>query len=57
MYLCKQYTGATLNEMAGYFKGGHYSTVNQAVRRLRDELQQDRSIAKMINVLSQDLTP
>jgi putative transposase len=56
MYLCKQYTGATLNEIAGYFKMGHYSTVSQAVRRLKDELQHDRLLMKTMNVLSQDLT-
>ena len=57
MYLCKQYTGTTLNEIAEYFNVSHYSTVSQAVRRLSDELQQDRALTKMINVLSQDLTP
>ena len=57
MYLCKHYTGATLSEIAGYFNVGHYSTVSQAVRRLKDELQHDRALTKTVNVLSQDLTP
>ena len=57
MYLCKQYTGATLSEIAGYFNVGHYSTVSQAVRRLKDGLQHDRALMKTVNVLSQDLTP
>jgi putative transposase len=57
MYLCKQYTGATLNDIAGYFKVGHYSTVSQAVRRLKEKLLHDRLVMKTINMLSQDLTP
>ena len=54
MHLCKQHTGATLMQIAEYFNVGHYSTVSQAIRRLKDEMRNEQIILKAVDVLSQD---
>ena len=57
MYLCQQRASATLPEIARLFNVGHYSTVCQTIRRLKEELAVDRRVVRTLNMLSQDLTP
>ena len=56
MYFCQQKASATLPEIARVFNVGHYSTVSQAIRRLKAELVGDKRFVRLVKVLSQDLT-
>ena len=57
MYFCQQKASATLPEIARLFNVSHYSTVSQAIRRLKVELGGDKRLAGLVKVLSQYLTP
>ena len=57
MCLCQQKASATLPEIARLFNVSHYSTVSQAIRRLKVELGGDKRLAGLVKVLSQYLTP
>ena len=52
MYLCKQYAGVTLINMAKLFNMSHYSTISKSIDRLRQHRQDDLKINNAINVLS-----
>ena len=57
MKLCQDYSGKTLNEIAGYFNVGLYYTVSQTIGRLNRILKDNRDLQKELNTISQDLTP
>lgn len=57
MYLCKRHTNSTLTEIAEHFNVTHYSTISQTIRRLLNDKNSKFKVDKIINVLSQDLTP
>ena len=43
--------------IAKEFNVGHYSTVSQTIRRLKEQMVDDKKLRKRVNKLSQDLTP
>ena len=57
MKLCQDYSGKTLNEIAGHFNVSHYCTVSQTIGRLNRILKDARNLQKELNTISQDLTP
>ncbi len=57
MKLCQEAGGAKLTEIAKVFNVGHYSTVSQTIRRLNVLMDEEEGVKRVLNVLSQDLTP
>lgn len=57
MKLCQEVGGAKLTDIANEFHVGHYSTVSQTIGRLNRLTQENKQVARDLNVLSQDLTP
>ncbi|MEE8320939.1 MAG: transposase [Gammaproteobacteria bacterium] len=57
MYLSQEVCGETLPNIAKEFNVGHYSTVSQTIRRLKEQIVDDNKLRKRVNMLSQDLTP
>ncbi|MBL4622413.1 MAG: transposase [Immundisolibacteraceae bacterium] len=57
MKLCQQLAGSTLQEMAGIFNVGHYSTVSQTIGRLNREMEDDHLMVNDFKLLSDDLQP
>ena len=55
--LCQDVGGAKLTEIADLFNVSHYSTVSQTIGRLNRLMQVERDVAKVVYMLSQDLTP
>lgn len=55
MYLVRQHTRYSLEEIGGYFGGRDHTTVLHAVRTIDAHMQRDREIAKQMNLLNQQL--
>lgn len=57
IYLCHRLTDKPLSEISKKFGIGHISGVNQQVRRLKSQLENDSELARIIDVLCQHLPP
>lgn len=52
MYLCRQYTRHSLEEIGGYFGGRDHTTVLYALERIREEIEKDPKIREIVAEIS-----
>ena len=56
MRLCQTLGRKKLSDIAKIFNVGHYSTVSSSIRILRKEVESNKKLQNLINILTQDLT-
>lgn len=56
MRLCQTLGRKKLSDIAKVFNVGHYSTVSSSIRILRKEVESNKKLQNVINILTQDLT-
>jgi chromosomal replication initiator protein len=56
MYLARQLTGLSLEEIGSYFGGRDHSTVFHACRKIKDALMQDAGLSGAVAQLQAELT-
>jgi chromosomal replication initiator protein len=55
MYLAREFTSLSLEEIGGHFGGRDHTTVLYGTEKIRSELDKDPSLREVVNRLSNDI--
>ena len=56
MYIAKQHTSLSLQEIGGYFGGRDHSTVLYAIEKTKKEIDKNEKISSLISEISMQLS-